>query len=139
MKDVIESFKPRPESWGRTQPQPWLEKEKLMIWEQTKQQEFCVQKGHSAPPSQRILYVSYNPRTVIRDEQLLIRAGYEVDTVFGMDGLMACRPVVNDASVLIDEACPAEDRKKLIRWLAANFPRLDILSAAWLHRRSARL
>ena len=101
-----------------------------MIWEQTKQRESCVQKGHTAMAAKRILYVNYNPATLIRDEQLLMRAGYEVDTVFGTDGFMACGPVAQYTSVLIDEACPPEDRKKLIRWLAANFPKLDIVSAA---------
>jgi hypothetical protein len=88
--------------------------------------------------AKRICYVNYNPATLIRDEQLLIRAGYEVNTVFGTDGFVARGPVAEYASVLIDEACPSEDRKKLIRWLAANFLKLDILSPAWLHKRAAR-
>ena len=80
--------------------------------------------------AKRILYVNYNPATLIRDEQLLLRAGYDVDAVFGIDGVMACESVAEYASVLIDEACPLEDRKKLIRWLTANFPQLKILAAA---------
>src|SRR5271166_4020757 len=95
-----------------------------------------VRKGDSAVVAERILYVNYNPATLIRDEQLLIRAGYEVDTVFGTDGVMACGPIAECASLLMNEACPSEERKKLIRWLAANFPKLDILSAAWLHKRA---
>jgi DNA-binding NtrC family response regulator len=79
--------------------------------------------------AKRILYVNYNPATLTRDEQLLMRAGYEVDTVFGTDGVMACGSVAEYAFALIDEACPLEDRKKLIGWLTANFPKLKILSA----------
>ena len=109
-----------------------------MIGEQMKQREFCVQKRHDPAPSMRIRYVNYNPATLIRDEQLLVRAGYEVETVFGLDGLMAWGQVAENATVLIDEACPSEDRKKLVCWLAANFPKLDILSAAWLLKRAAR-
>jgi hypothetical protein len=124
-------------AWRR-QLRPWPEQGAPMIWEQTKQRESCVQKGHTAMAAKRICYVNYNPATLIRDEQLLMRAGYEVDTVFGTDGFMACGPVTQYTSVLIDEACPPEDRKKLIRWLAANFPKLDILSAAWLHKRAVR-
>jgi hypothetical protein len=78
----------------------------------------------------RILYVNYNPAALIRDEQLLMQAGYEVDTVFGKDGMMACRSIAEYACVLIDEACPLEDRKKLTYWLTANFPKLTILPAA---------
>lgn len=109
-----------------------------MIWEQTKQREYFVQKDRTALTPKRVCYVNYNPATLIRDEQLLIHAGYEVDTVFGTDGLMAREAVADNSSVLIDEACPSEDRKKLIRWLAANFPKLDILSAVRFHKRSSR-
>ena len=75
-------------------------------------------------PAKRILYVDSNPATLIRDEQLLMRAGYQFDTVFGTDGAMACRSVAEYASVLIDEACPLEDRKKLICWLASQSAQL---------------
>jgi hypothetical protein len=67
---------------------------------------------------------------LIRDEQLLMRAGYDVDTVFGKDGMMARESVAEYAFVLIDEACPLEDRKKLTHWLEENLPKLTILSAA---------
>ena len=77
--------------------------------------------------AQRILYVSYNPATLIRDEHLLMRAGYEVDSVFGADGLMACRSVAEYASVLIDDACPLSGRKKMISWLRSIYPKVDIL------------
>ena len=80
--------------------------------------------------AKRILYVNYNPATLIRDEQLLMRAGYEVDTVLGADGVMACGSIAEYASMFIDEACPFEERRKLICWLTANFPKLKILSAA---------
>jgi hypothetical protein len=73
--------------------------------------------------------VDYNPATLIRDEQSLMQAGHEVDTVFGIDDAMAGGSVAK-YSILIDEACPLEDRKKLICWLTANFPKLTILSAA---------
>jgi hypothetical protein len=74
--------------------------------------------------------VNYNPATLIRDEQLLMREGHHVDTVFGTDGAMNCRSVYEYASVLIGETCPWEDRKKLIGWLTTNFPKLKILTAA---------
>jgi len=80
--------------------------------------------------TKRILYVNHNPATLIRDEQSLMRAGYEVDTVFGTDGVMACRSVAEYAFVLIDQACPLEDRNKLTHWLEENFPKLTILPAA---------
>ena len=80
--------------------------------------------------AERILYVNYNPATLIRDEQFLMRAGYEVDTVFGADGVTACGSVSEYTSILIDQACPSEDREKLICWLTANFPKLTILPAA---------
>src|SRR5215469_477904 len=78
----------------------------------------------------RILYINYNPSTLVRDEQLLMQAGYDVDTVFGIDGLMACGSVADHTSISIDEACPRNVRKKLIHWLKANFPKLKILAAA---------
>jgi hypothetical protein len=81
-------------------------------------------------PATRVLYVNYNPATLIRDEQMLMRAGYEVDTVFGTDGVMVCRSVAECTFVAVDEACPLEDMKKLIRWLTANFPKLKVLPAA---------
>ena len=78
----------------------------------------------------RILYVNYNPAKLVRDEQKLIRAGYDVDTVFGKDGLEACTSLAEHTSISIDEECPPEEREKLIAWLKVNFPRLNILSAA---------
>jgi hypothetical protein len=80
--------------------------------------------------AQRILYVSYNPATLIRDEHLLMLAGYEVDSVFGADGLMACRSVAEYAAVLIDDACPLGRRKKMISWLQSSCPKVDILPAS---------
>jgi hypothetical protein len=80
--------------------------------------------------AKRVLYVNYNPARLIRDEQMLMRAGYEVDTVFGTDGVMACGSVAEHTSISIDEACPVEEKEKLICWLRANFPRLNILPAA---------
>jgi len=80
--------------------------------------------------TRQILYVNYNPARLVRDEQWLMRAGYEVDTVFGIDGLLACRSVAEYTSISIDEECPWEEREKLISWLTANFPRLSILPAA---------
>ena len=77
-----------------------------------------------------LLYINYNPATLVRDEQLLARAGYQVDTVLGTDGVLACKLLAEDTFVLIDKAGPVDDRKKVIRWLTANFPRLNILSAA---------
>src|SRR6516162_2003031 len=64
-----------------------------------------------------ILYVNYNPATLIRDEESLMRAGYEVDTVFGIDGVMARKSVAGYASVAIDETCSLETRNKMISWL----------------------
>jgi hypothetical protein len=83
----------------------------------------------------RILYVSYNPATLIRDEQLLMRAGYEVDSVFGTDGLMACGSLAEYASVLIDDACPPEERKKVTTWLTASSPKLNVLPVGNLTKR----
>lgn len=80
--------------------------------------------------AERILYVNYNLATLIRDEQWLVRAGYEVDTVFGSDGVMACGSVAEYEFAMIDEACPLEDRKKLAHWLKENFPKLTILPPA---------
>jgi len=40
--------------------------------------------------------------------------------------------------IRFDQARPSENRKKLIRWLAANFPKLHMLFAAWLHKQAAR-
>ena len=79
----------------------------------------------------RILFVSYNPATLIRNEKLLIRAGYEVDTVFGKDGVLACGSLTEYSSISIDEACPLEEREALTSWLTTNFPTLSILRAAW--------
>jgi DNA-binding NtrC family response regulator len=79
--------------------------------------------------AQRILYVSYNPATLIRDEHLLMRSGYEVDSVFGADGLMACGSIAEYASVLIDHACPRGRRRKMISWLQSTYPKVDILPA----------
>ena len=61
---------------------------------------------------------------------MLIRAGYEVDTVFGADGVMACEPVGGYPFVLINEAWLSKDRKTLIGWFTANSPELTILFAA---------
>jgi len=75
----------------------------------------------------RTLYVNCTPATLIRDEQALIRAGYDVDSVFGADGLMACGSVAEYASVLIDDACPLWRREKMISWLRSTYPKIDIL------------
>jgi DNA-binding response OmpR family regulator len=88
-------------------------------------------KGATGLAAVRILYVSYDPSTLVRSEQLLVRAGYEVDSVLGTDGVMACRSFAEYSCVLIDDACPSEDRKKVISWLRASFPKLNILSASW--------
>jgi hypothetical protein len=77
--------------------------------------------------AKRILYVNYDPASLIRDEQLLMRAGYTVDSVFGTDGLMACRSVAEYASVFIGGECFPEEREKVITWLRANFPNLNVL------------
>src|SRR5262252_9237246 len=74
-------------------------------------------KGDTAMAANRTLYVNCNPATLIRDEQALIRAGYDVDSVFGADGLLACESVAEYASVLIDDACPLWRREKMIFWL----------------------
>jgi hypothetical protein len=84
--------------------------------------------------AKRILYVNYNPATLIRDEQVLMRAGYEVDSVFGTDGLMACESLAEYASVLIDDACPPEDRGKVVTWLTTNFPKLNVLPVGKLFK-----
>jgi hypothetical protein len=89
----------------------------------------------SALTAKRILYVNYNPATLIRDEQSLMRAGCEVDSVFGTDGLMACESVAEYTSVLLDDACRPEDREKVITWLTANFPKLNVLPAGNLSKR----
>jgi hypothetical protein len=78
----------------------------------------------------RTLYVNCNPATLIRDEQALIRAGYDVDSVFGADGLLACESVAEYASVLIDGACPLWRREKMISWLRSTYPKIDILPTA---------
>ena len=80
--------------------------------------------------SKRILYVNFNAETLIRDERMLMQAGYAVDTVFGLDGLLACGSIAEYTSISIDEACPLQEREKLLSWLKANFPRLSILPAA---------
>jgi hypothetical protein len=107
----------------------------VVIWEQTKQlgeeqarhcTALCVRKDDSTVPAKRILYVSYNPSTLVRDEQLLMHAGFEVDTVFGTDGLMACGSVAEYASILIDDACPLRRREKMISWLLSTHPKIDI-------------
>jgi len=117
-----------------------------MIWEPTEPPEknkrviapaLCVEKDDPAEATKRVLYVNYDPTTLIRDEQLLLGAGYEGHTVFGVDGVMACRSAAEYAYVLIDETCPREDQSKLICWLAANSPKLDILSPSWLYKRAA--
>ena len=41
--------------------------------------------------AKRILYVNYSPARLIRDEELLMRAGYELDTVFGIELVRAER------------------------------------------------
>jgi hypothetical protein len=89
----------------------------------------CVRKDDSTVPAKRILYVSYNPATLVRDEQLLMRGGFEVDTVFGTDGLMACGSVAEYASILIDDAFPLRGRKKMITWLLSTYPTVNILPA----------
>jgi len=97
-----------------------------MIWEPPKQLEKNkrviarvpnIRKADTAMVAKRILYVNYNPATLIRDEESLMRAGYEVDTVFGIDGVMARKSVAGYASVAIHETCPLESRKKMISWL----------------------
>ena len=79
----------------------------------------------------RILYVSYDPTTLVREEQFLTRAGYEVDSVFGTDGLMAYRSVAEYAFVLLDDACPPEQRETVFSWLRGTLPAVNILPAAW--------
>jgi hypothetical protein len=75
----------------------------------------------------RILYVNCNPATLVRDEQLLMQAGYEVDSVFGADGLMACVSLAEYASVLIDRACPIGHTTKMTSWLRLTYPTIGIL------------
>jgi hypothetical protein len=78
-------------------------------------------------PAKRILYVSHNPATLVRDEQSLMHAGFEVDTVFGTDGLMGCGSAAEYASILIDDAFPLKHKKKMISWLLSTYPKVDIL------------
>ena len=84
---------------------------------------FQFEKGDFKMAAKRILYVNYNPATLVRDEQLLMREGYELDSVFGADGVMTCGSVAEYDFVLIDDACPSGERKKLVAWLTANFPK----------------
>jgi hypothetical protein len=58
-----------------------------------------------------------------------------VASVFGTDGLMACESVAEYASVFLDDGCPPEDREKVIAWLTANFPKLNILPVGQLSKR----
>ena len=81
----------------------------------------------------RILYVNSNPASLIQDEQLLAEAGYEVDSVFGADGLMACGSVAEYASVLIDDEFSLWDRKKMISWLRSTYPRVVVLRTTGSH------
>jgi hypothetical protein len=81
--------------------------------------------------SNRILYVSYDPHTLVRDEELLMRAGYEVASVLGTDGLIACGSVADYSSVLLDHACPVEERPEVISWLKSSHPEVTILPAEW--------
>jgi len=66
-----------------------LEKNKRASWHRRS----GVRKGDACCSD---LYINYNPATLIQDEQSLMRARYEVDAVFGTDGvMMACGQLLN--------------------------------------------
>ena len=81
--------------------------------------------------SNRILYISYDPGALVQDEQWLMQAGYEVDSVFGTDGLMVRGSAADYGSIFIGHGCPVEDRRKILSWLKLTSPEVKIFPADW--------
>ena len=94
--------------------------------------ETSVRKDDSVKSAQRILYVNHSPATLVSDERLLRRSGYDVDIVFGADGIMACQSLGEYSSIAIAEGYSIEQKQQMVSWLTAKLAKPVILSTSSL-------
>ena len=76
---------------------------------------------------ERILFVCFDPASLIPRERLLLAQGYEVCTVLGLDGLMAAKHIQDFDFILIGDEGPLVERQKSVRWLKEESPLVPII------------
>jgi hypothetical protein len=65
----------------------------------------------------RVLFVCFEPASLVQRERVITSHGFEVDTVLGLDGLMAASNIQEFAFILIGDGGPLSARQKSVRWL----------------------
>ena len=77
---------------------------------------------------ERILYVCFDPSFLAQRERLLMRQGYEVYTVLGIDGLMATERLEDFDFILIGDEGTVKDRENSVRRLKQESPMVPVIA-----------
>jgi hypothetical protein len=78
--------------------------------------------------AERILYVCYDPTLLPARERLLMRQGYQVSIVLGVDGLMALNQVDEFDFVLVGDEGPLGERQSALLWLEDGCPHTSVIA-----------
>jgi len=76
----------------------------------------------------RVLYICFDPRLLVTHEKALLKAGYDVVTILGVDGISAHKATSDYDYVVLGEGSSVEERERTLAWLHEHLPNL--------HRRS---
>jgi hypothetical protein len=77
---------------------------------------------------ERILYVCFDPTFLAQRERSLLRQGYEVYTVLGLDGLMSTERVDDYDFILIGDEGTVKDRENSVRRLKQESPMVPVIA-----------
>jgi hypothetical protein len=77
---------------------------------------------------ERILHVCYDPTLLLARERLLIAQGYQVFTVFGVDGLTALSQIDGFDFVLMGDEGPLAERQSSVVWLKEGYPQIPVIA-----------
>jgi hypothetical protein len=75
-----------------------------------------------------ILFVCFDPALLMPRERPLLAQGYEVRTVFGLDGLMSAEHIPDFDFILIGDEGPLKNRRTAIRWLKKESPLSPVIA-----------
>lgn len=78
--------------------------------------------------TKRILFVCFEPASLLQRERVIVSHGYEVQTVLGLDGLMATNNIPEFCFVLIGDEGPLSARQKSVRWLKEELAPVPIIT-----------
>jgi hypothetical protein len=75
----------------------------------------------------RVLFVCFEPSSLLRHEHVITSHGYEVHTVLGLDGLMATNNLPDFTFILIGDEGPLAARQKSVHWLKEELTPVPII------------